>query len=316
MKYIKIFAVILGVVGLSACNEKDELTWNSASGVTVSMADTELSFKESRGLVSIPFVVNGDPDGYMTVSCEVREYPNGPAGSDVAIDDMHYFVTTKTINIDPEEKEGHFEVWLVDDYEENDDRMFTVKLIDPEHCQLAGTTETIVTLKDNDKDPYERLEGQWYLHSTDYDGEANPLIKVKIIAAEEGQLAYYNTYSVYGIFENPNDEYTAQTIMAEFQYDETTKEGAIVFPYGQKLEDYEYGQYGLGTGLFAHGSSISGSCSYTWNDKVSALNAIAYPEMSDGNWSGAIFSYILKFGVGTLTYDSFYNVYFTRQPND
>lgn len=98
MKLYKIFAVALAALTMTACSDDDDkIGWNSNADVTVEMGQASISFKEGRGMVNVPVTVTGEANGniMVTVACE-------ETGLNPAQEDVHYYVTDKTIIISPE----------------------------------------------------------------------------------------------------------------------------------------------------------------------------------------------------------------------
>ena len=121
MKYIKLFMLLAVVAFMGSCSDDDE-SWNSKSGVTVSMVNESMRFKESVGIVKVPIKVEGEANGPVSVTVEVKE-----TGSNPAKENVHYYITTKTIKIS--DNTGNVELECVDDKDINDDRTFEISIV-------------------------------------------------------------------------------------------------------------------------------------------------------------------------------------------
>lgn len=184
MKYIKLLSLLVAVLFLGACSD-DDVKKNSAADVTVSMGTATISPRESAGIVSLPIKVEGPTNGMVTLTVETRE-----VGSNPAVENTNYYVTTKKINITG--SEGYVELEMVDDDEINDPRSFEVTIVKVEHAKLNEAAKTTsVVIRDNDHEPYDRLQGTWTLTYKNYDG-AVQMQKVTITGADDPSEYIYN----------------------------------------------------------------------------------------------------------------------------
>lgn len=184
MKYIKLLSLLVAVLFLGACSD-DDVKKNSAADVTVSMGTATISPRESAGIVSLPIKVEGPTNGMVSLTVETRE-----VGSNPAVDGTNYYVTTKKINITG--SEGYVELEMVDDDEINDPRTFEVTIVKVEHAKLNEAAKTTsVVIRDNDHEPYDRLQGTWTLTYKNYDGAVQRQ-KVTITGADDPSEYIYN----------------------------------------------------------------------------------------------------------------------------
>lgn len=184
MKYIKLLSLLVAVLFLGACSD-DDVKKNSAADVTVSMGTATISPKESAGVVSLPIKVEGPTNGMVTLTVETRE-----VGSNPAVENTNYYVTTKKINITG--SEGYVELEMVDDDEINDPRTFEVTIVKVEHAKLNEAAKTTtVEILDNDHEPYDRLQGTWTMTYKNYDGAVQRQ-KVTITGADDPSQYIYN----------------------------------------------------------------------------------------------------------------------------
>lgn len=169
---------------MGACSD-DDVKKNSAADVTVSMGTASFSPRESAGVVSLPIKVEGPTNGMVTLTVETRE-----VGSNPAVENTNYYVTTKKINITG--SEGYVELEMVDDDVINDPRTFEVTIVNVEHAKLnEGAKTTTVEIRDNDHEPYDRLQGTWKITYKDYTGAVQSQ-KVTITGADDPSQYIYN----------------------------------------------------------------------------------------------------------------------------
>lgn len=184
MKYIKLLSLLVAVLFLGACSD-DDVKKNSAADVTVSMGTATISPRESAGIVSLPIKVEGPTNGMVSVTVETRE-----VGSNPAVENTHYYVTTKKINITG--SEGYVELEMVDNEEINDPRTFEVTIVKVEHAKLNEAAKTTtVEIRDNDHEPYDRLQGTWTMTYKDNNGAVQTQ-KVTITGADDPSEYIYN----------------------------------------------------------------------------------------------------------------------------
>lgn len=184
MKYIKLLSLLVAVLFLGACSD-DDVKKNSAADVTVSMGTASISPKESAGVVSLPIKVEGPTNGMVSLTVETRE-----VGSNPAVENTNYYVTTKKINITG--SEGYVELDMVDDDVINDPRTFEVTIVKVEHAKLNEAAKTTsVVIRDNDHEPYDRLQGNWKLTYKDYNGTVQRQ-RVTITGADDPSEYIYN----------------------------------------------------------------------------------------------------------------------------
>ncbi|MCI6687149.1 MAG: hypothetical protein PUI90_04190 [Prevotella stercorea] len=149
------------------------------------MGTATISPRESAGIVSLPIKVEGPTNGMVSVTVETRE-----VGSNPAVENTHYYVTTKKINITG--SEGYVELEMVDNEEINDPRTFEVTIVKVEHAKLNEAAKTTtVEIRDNDHEPYDRLQGTWTMTYKDYNGAVQTQ-KVTITGADDPSEYIYN----------------------------------------------------------------------------------------------------------------------------
>ena len=221
--------MLLAVVTFFGACSSDDDSWNSAADVTVSMKNPTMVIKENMGLTNVPIEVKGKTNGNVYVTLAVKE-----VGSNPAKEDVHYYITDKTISIS--DSIGYVEVEPVDDDGINADRTFEITIVEAKGAEIGNAT-TQVSLKDNDSQIYEKLQGKWKLTGVSRQGAPMESV-VKIIgASDEEDGDYNNTLELTGMAVN------ASSARLSFHYDEKTKQGYVAFDNLGKynfIEGYDF----------------------------------------------------------------------------
>lgn len=234
MKYIKLFMLLAVVAFMGSCSDDDE-SWNSKSGVTVSMENKSMRFKESVGIVKVPIKVEGEANGPVSVTVEVKE-----TGSNPAKENVHYYITTKTIKIS--DNTGNVELECVDDDKINDERTFEISIVSAKGATVGSNTTTAVTLRDNDSEFYEKLQGSWVMNCT-YN-KAPTKWDVKIVGAtDENDKDYNKVLYITGMI-----GYQWTTAKLSYDYNKATGKGSVAFDY--------LGQYNFAEGVNFNGLGV------------------------------------------------------------
>ena len=221
--------MLLAVVTFFGACSSDDDSWNSAADVTVSMKNPTMVIKENMGLTNVPIEVKGKTNGNVYVTLAVKEVGKKPAKEDV-----HYYITDKTISIS--DSIGYVEVEPVDDDEINDDRTFEITIVEAKGAKIGNAT-TQVSLKDNDSQIYEKLQGKWKLTAVNRQGAPLESV-VKIIGASDEKDGDYNhTLYLTGM------AVSSSSARLSFHYDENKKEGYVAFDNLGKynfIEGYDF----------------------------------------------------------------------------
>lgn len=162
MKFIKILAACLAILPMTACSDSDE--FNTESGVSVELAQSEITVRENTGIFNVPIKLDGKTNGNVRVTIKVEGTGENPASPFEEKDGKwsgNFIVTSKTVNIPEGVSEVNIEINTKDDFDENPDRTFTVTIVSAEGATIGNIASTIVTLKDNDSIPYEKIQGDW-----------------------------------------------------------------------------------------------------------------------------------------------------------
>lgn len=238
MKYIKFFALAAGIMGLVACSD-DKKDYNTSSEVMVEMASAELTVKENMGIFNVPVELTGNPNGIVTVTVKVEESGVSSAKEATMVDGKrvgNYIVTSKTINIPAEDKRANIQINAIDDDDENDDRTFTITIVKAEGAKIdESRNTTVVTLKDNDKVPYEKLQGAWSLSWNDLDTGGKVSYDVTITGYNEGTPNYGKVLLINGLFTTPDAliKPGGSQLELRYFYNEATDECYVELEYDQ-----------------------------------------------------------------------------------
>ncbi len=230
MKLYKYLLISLAALCFTACSDDDN-DWNTAAGVTVSMKEAQMDVIESMGIFGVPIEVTGNPNGPVRVTVEVAENGVGPA-----MENVHYIVTSKTINISASEKVGQVEIETIDDWDINDPRSFTVTIKNVEGASVGSIGTTTVNLIDEDDQPYNLMRGTWQFCAIDlFDNEQEepaPLFNLTIQTPDPKSNDYGKKLYAYG-FDGDGDVY----VTLKFKYDELTQTCSVSVPLGSFMSD-------------------------------------------------------------------------------
>lgn len=219
--------LMAAVTFFGACSSDDE-SWNTASDVTVSMQKSTYTTKENAGIFNLPIVVSGNKNGNVYVTVEVKEVGDNPAKEDV-----NYYVTDKTINIS--DSIGNVEIETVDDEEINENRTFEVTIVDAKGAKIGENATTLVTLRDNDAEFYERLQGKWTMTGVSTRGEELSWTVNITGALDEDDADYNKKLYISGL----NGESTCEAELT-YSFDMQTKKVTLSF---EGMGDYAMGAY-------------------------------------------------------------------------
>lgn len=187
MKLYKILYFILAAIVFVACDD-NEMKENTAQGVTVEFGTDSLITKEGQSIATIPVVAKGDLNGYVKVTLEVTQATN-VAQDGAAIEDVHYYVTTKTLTIYPEFGKANFEITPTDDDVMGDGRTFIITITNVEGATLGARQQAIGFIADNDSKPYDRLCRTWIMKGVDGE-DADMDVPFEMLGYPEGDFRY------------------------------------------------------------------------------------------------------------------------------
>lgn len=238
MKYLKLFMLFAVAAVFTACSDNDDENWNSNSA-TVTMAQGAMTVSEAKGLFNVPVAVSGERNANVQVTVAVAAADVNPATEDV-----DYLITTKTINISPDQTVGNIQIKSVDNEDINENRKFTLTIVDVKGATLGDVKSTEVTLKDNDALFYEKFAGQWKMNTVNNTG-APQNWDVTVYTAEEGDPDYENFIYVSGMM---GYDWTLATL--KYNYDKATNKVTLTVVTGFSdvipfAEDVNFGLGGL-----------------------------------------------------------------------
>ena len=252
--------MFLAVASVFAACSDDDSSWNTAADVTVSMKTTAMKVKENVGIFNVPVVVTGETNGPVKVNVSVKETGDNPAKKDV-----NYLVTDTTVIIS--DGEGNIEIKAVDDDEINDPRTFSVTIISAEGAKVGTQATTEITLRDNDSEFYDKLQGTWTMTSLSRSGAAQSWT---VTIAGDGEDA--DDYDGHYLYVTGMMGYDFTTAVLTYNYDKATNAGSVTF---DNLGQYKFADdldFGLGDShmsvmlLNLNGSSLSYTpISGTWS---------------------------------------------------
>jgi len=176
----------------ASCSDDDNMNTTSA---TVSFSQSEFSFAESAGFVSIPLKVEGERNGDITVRLKVTD--------GTAISEGHFIVTSNELNIPADAENVAVEILLLDDgTEENDDRNFSIAIESVNGAGTGSVADCNIIIRDVDKNPYFKLFGNWTLKGIDAaSGEA---VEWNVVIGNGADDSNNEKYLIcYGFDENP-----------------------------------------------------------------------------------------------------------------
>lgn len=192
MKLNKIFAIALAALTMTACSDDDD--FNSVSGVSVQMKNATMEVRENGNIFNVPFEVTGEANGPIVVYVETS-----PTGTEPAVADENYIVTSTTIIIPAGTTEGSVEICPVDNEEENETRTFNVTIVKVEGATIGSQTTTVVGLRDNDSDPYEKMTGAWTLKcQTVFNSGTDGPFSISMQTPDPESEAEYYGHELYG----------------------------------------------------------------------------------------------------------------------
>lgn len=260
MKLKNIFISLLAATAFAACSD-DDSSWNTGAA-TVEMGQAEVSVRENAGIFNVPIVVTGDQNDYIHVTVEVAE-----TGANPAMEDVHYYVTSKSIVIPADATSGNIEITAVNDNDINDARTFTVTIVSADGAEIGSQSITTVELRDEDSDFYEKLKGSWTMNGINAQTGETATWNVTITSVDEGEAGYGEELILMGF----NNESSLMLNML-YHYDVASQTGSVEILYGTTMGQLNF--TGLGVcdvmaGAVDDAGNIvvpaSGSIEGTWN---------------------------------------------------
>ena len=288
MKLNKFIAFAVAALTFSACSN-DDASWNTATGVTVNLSQTEMAISEDAEAgryYYIPVVVDGEANGNIEVTVEFS-----PVAASPAVEDKDYVVTQKTIIIPAGEASGNIEFYPTGDDIENDDRQFVVTLVKAVGAAVGPQTACTVTLKDNERlipEAYRNIQGMWTMTCVNSDEPDQYTVNIK--GYNEGETGYLSDLIISGW----NGVSYTEDLVAKFSFDASTNQAIITIPLGQWVAyDLNFGaQLGVCDVMLASVNYSSSGASLAATGSVSATSNEEMTEISFSDSTelvGAIF---------------------------
>lgn len=232
MKLTKYIATALAGMALVACGNdyRDiqgdvKIEYNTLPDVVVNLAEPTVSVNENTGLFTVPVYVQGNRNGYVTVTIECVE-----TGNDPAIAGRHYLLTSDNINIAQDDEEGEFELSTIDFRGLDPNRTFDVKIIDVKGATVGQQATTLVTINDKGSAPkFQDLPGAYFISSNTYN-QSEGLINLEYFAEVNMTITEDNG--------DGSGTVTVSGVMGQFSmelyydYDQEEKYGELVMNYG------------------------------------------------------------------------------------
>ncbi len=238
MKYIKIFALAVGMFSLVACSD-DKKDYNTSAEVEVEMGVSELTTKENRGLFNVPINLVGKANGSVSVTVDVEAVGAEAAHEADLVNGNrvgNYIITTKTLNIPEGVNSVNIQINAIDDDDINDDRTFKITIVKAEGATIDKSKDsTLVTIKDDDHVPYEKLQGDWVLSWCGvYDDGAVISMPVTIDGYSEDRPNYNKVLKLTGLMSDymTNGE---SLLNMNYFYDEETEDCFLEIAYAQSM---------------------------------------------------------------------------------
>jgi hypothetical protein len=292
----------VAVLGFTACSDDDD--FNTASGVTVSMESSTMTVRESRVLFKVPVVVTGDANGPIKVTVKVEEVGENPA-----MENVHYIVTQETVNIPDTEKSVGIEIKTVDNTEENDPREFKVTIVSAQGAEIGSDASTLITIKDDDADPYVKLLGTWKFTAYNVYEKEEVSYTLTMEAPDPDDSYYGKELYAMGLM-----EYSWVYIPFSYQGDEDTGEFTLSIPIGESMSTgyFSMGSYYavfISNSYSSEGYTVSGKLACTVNDDFTEITLDPYDYLFV-----AIYQYVPGTGVQGRKgmYDGYAMMSFTK----
>lgn len=200
MKYLKILAFSLGTLLVSSCSD-DKVDFNTEPGVTVEMGESQMTVSEMEGSFYVPVKLEGKSNGNVKVTVKVEGTGNNPALPFEEINGEwsgNYILTSATLTISSDQDGASLEFDTVDDFSINEDRTFAVTIVSAEGATIGTRNSTLVTLEDNDNDPYERIQGNYKMNCIDGTGMAR-MVNVSVKGVPKTSPYYGSLLNVTGL---------------------------------------------------------------------------------------------------------------------
>ena len=155
--------LLAAVTGVISCSEENL----GAGDIAIGFGQESFRFKEGAGLNKIEVVVTGEARNYpVTFDIEARLLTD----DGVEVDDVLHFTQTKGLKVKGKDLAPvYVEFFVKDDDVINEKREVELSITNVEGASVS-VDKTVIEIKDNDSDPYDKLMGDWTASATDYYG--------------------------------------------------------------------------------------------------------------------------------------------------
>lgn len=187
MKYIKLLLLLAVAPFVASCSDDDDINSNS---VTVGFESTTVVVKESTGYFNVPVKVDGARNGNVQIIVSAS-----PADENPAIEEEHYRITDKTLNLNVDTMETatmNVQIQTLDDQEINQNRSFVLTITSANGAEIT-TSQTTVVIRDNDAAFYEKFFGKWTMTGT--------------LETSSGQSSLKKEITITGVTDEENPDY-------------------------------------------------------------------------------------------------------------
>lgn len=178
MKLYNIFCALgLAALTLTACTDDQNYDdtkhpINTAAGVTVCLPDEVVSVKENAGISTIPVEVKGDANGYIEVTVKVTDGTVTDDEQEPAIADQHYAITSTTIYIPADSKQGNIQFVPKNFKLPQKTRTFNVTIVSVKGATVAGNNDTEVAILDRGSSPaWSEFNSDWFVSGYEYNSK-------------------------------------------------------------------------------------------------------------------------------------------------
>ncbi len=157
-------ALVMAVLCISASCSK---SGKGAGDITVGFSQSTYKFKEGAGLSKIRIEVNGEAETYpVTFDVEAKVI----SSEQVEVNDVIHFTQSQGLKVGGKDLAPVYLEFTVKDNDYiNETRQVELTITNANGAAIAQAT-TVLEIRDNDNDPYDRLMGDWTASATDYNG--------------------------------------------------------------------------------------------------------------------------------------------------
>lgn len=163
-RHIAVIATLLtAVAGMVSCSGEKK----GVGDITIGFSQETYKFKEGAGLNKIQLDVTGEAETYpVTFDIEAKIV----SSEQVEVNDVIHFTQSKGLKIKGKDLAPVFLEFTVKDNDViNETRQVELTITNVKGAKVS-TAKTILEIRDNDNNPYDKLMGDWTASATDYSG--------------------------------------------------------------------------------------------------------------------------------------------------